>query len=393
MIALIVANVGLYDWYDDFVHTYIGFTFGDWSLKLSLLHWVNDGLMALFFLLVGIEIKREIVNGELQTLDRALLPVVAALGGVIVPALIYVGFTYGTASANGWGVPMATDIAFTLGLLALVGRNVPLSLKVFVSALAIADDLCAIIVIALFYGEGINFGPLGWGGAMFAGMVVLNYAKIYSRTPYLVLGALLWYFLLEGGVHATLAGVITAVILPSRRAANVEGVALHAGQVMQSEMQNEEISAHGMERLSRALESLREPGFHLQHALERWTNFMILPLFAFVNCGIPVSQGFDLGSNAVQGVMAGLVIGKPLGICLFVWLALKTGKVHLPAGVTWQHIIGASALCGIGFTMSLFIASAAFSGPALGEAKLAILIASIFAAAIGAIILNLPRRR
>ena len=385
--ALAVVNLGGAAWYDHLGHTDFGLSFGDWNLSLGLSHWINDGLMALFFLLVGIEIKREMVNGELSSLDKAILPVLGALGGMIVPALVYVMFNFGSETAHGWGIPMATDIAFTLGILALLGRRVPTSLKVFVSALAIADDLGAILVIAIFYGHGFHPDALIWGAAALAIMLGLNIGRVYSRMPYVILGVILWYFVFQSGLHATLAGVLTAAMIPSRPSANIQGVALHARDVIARELDNEEIGPQAMSRLSAAVERLREPGFHLQHRLETWSNFMILPLFAFFNTGIALAGGLSLARPEVLGVIAGLYLGKPLGITLFVWLGVQTGWARLSSEITWRQLFGAASLCGVGFTMSIFIASAAFEEPALGGVKLAILLASFMAAVTGALLL------
>ncbi|WP_371155154.1 Na+/H+ antiporter NhaA [Jannaschia sp. 2305UL9-9] len=385
--ALLVVNVGLAEWYDHLAHLDIGLNAGDWALNLSLSHWVNDGLMALFFLLVGIEIKREIVAGELSTPGKAILPILGAIGGMLVPALLYTVINVGGDEAHGWGIPMATDIAFTLGILALLGSRVPASLKIFVSALAIADDLGAILVIALFYGHGFDLGAALWALAVLAVMAGLNVSRIYARLPYLICGVVLWYFVFQSGLHATLAGVLTAAFIPSRRSADIEGVALHAGEVIRREIGNEEIGARAMARLDAAVERLREPGFHLQHRLENWSNFLILPLFAFFNTGIVLAGGLALANPAVLGVIIGLVVGKPLGICLFVWIGLRTGLATLPDGTNWRQLFGAACLCGVGFTMSIFIASAAFEGTVLGDVKLAVLAASCIAAAVGSAIL------
>ncbi|MDO6731650.1 Na+/H+ antiporter NhaA [Marinovum sp. 2_MG-2023] len=391
--ALVVVNVGFGAWYEHLLHTEFGLIFGDWNLTLGLAHWINDGLMALFFLLVGIEIKREIVNGELSSRDKAILPVLGALGGMMVPALLYVGLNWGNPeTAHGWGIPMATDIAFTLGILALLGSRVPTSLKVFVSALAIADDLGAIVVIALFYGHGFHFDALLFALGILAVMAVLNLSRVYARLPYVLLGVLLWYFILQSGLHATLAGVLTAALIPSRPSANIEGVALHAGDVIARELDKGEIGAPAMARLANAVDRLREPGFHLQHRLEGWSNFLILPLFAFFNTGIALAAGLSFVAPEVLGVIVGLFIGKPLGICLFVWIGVKTGIARLSSDVSWRQLFGAASLCGVGFTMSIFIASAAFVEPALGGVKLAILIASLLSAVTGSLILlSAPR--
>lgn len=388
--ALLFVNLGGHDLYEHWRETLVGITFGDAAFRLPVELWVNDGLMAVFFLIVGIEIKRELLDGELSSPERAALPLIGALGGMIVPALVFAAFNAGTETAHGWGVPMATDIAFTLGILALLGSRVPTSLKVFVSALAIADDLGAILVIAIFYGHGFHVEPALMAIGILAAMAALNIGRVYSRTPYLILGVMLWYFTFESGLHATLAGVLTAAAIPSRPAANLTGAALQAQTVFQHELHSPHTpAAHGsIAVLERIVSGLRDPGFRLQHALEGWSNYLILPLFAFFNTGIVViGADFTLTQPAVSGAMAGLIFGKSLGIFGSVYLASRLGLAKLSPEVSWTQLFGAACLCGIGFTMSIFIASAAFSGAQLQSVKLAVLLASAIAATIGTVML------
>lgn len=392
--ALVVANVGWHDWYESFRETDFVLGFGGAEFSLSLEHWINDGLMALFFLLVGIEIKREIVFGELSSRDRAILPVLGALGGMVVPALVYTVFNYGTETAHGWGVPMATDIAFTLGIMALLGDRVPTSLKVFVSALAIADDLGAILVIAIFYGEGFHMDAFVLAVAVFALMLALSVGRVYSRMPYLLLGTVLWYYIHEAGLHATLAGVLTAAAIPSRRPADAKAVAAQAVAIVDGEADASAMGDGAVRRLQNAVSRLREPGFHLQEALESWSNFMILPLFAFFNTGILViGSSFSPMAPESLGVMLGLLIGKPLGIVGVVFVATKLGLARLSSEISWMQMIGAGFLAGVGFTMSIFISSAAFSGAELESVKLAVLLASTGAAVTGSVLLVLAGRK
>ncbi|WP_212751957.1 Na+/H+ antiporter NhaA [Roseovarius arcticus] len=392
--ALIMVNVGFDAAYERLRDLIISIGIGEATFALSAQAWVNDGLMAVFFLLVGIEIKREFVDGELSELSKASLPLLGAIGGMAAPALIYLAFNWDHPSAHGWGVPMATDIAFTLGILALLGDRIPPALKVFITALAIADDLGAILVIAVFYSEGINAEPLLIAGGGFATMLVMNRVKVYARAPYLILGVVLWFFVHESGLHATLAGVLTAAAIPSRRTGNIAGAAAQTSALFDRELRVAKtspatVSSRSLHLLQQALDRLREPGYHLQHALEGWSNFLILPLFAFFNTGIVFyGKSFDVTTPEVLGVMAGLIIGKPLGIVFICWLAVKTGIVDLPSGMTWRHMIGGGCLAGIGFTMSIFIATAAFDGAAVNSVKLAVLIASVIAATIGALILR-----
>ncbi|MFV0645882.1 MAG: Na+/H+ antiporter NhaA [Sphingomonadaceae bacterium] len=393
--ALVWVNSGHEEQYEQLRQLLAGVRFGSWSFELPLEIWVNDGLMALFFLIVGIEIKRELHDGELSSPDKAALPLVAAVGGMLVPAGLYALINMGEPTAHGWGVPMATDIAFTLGILALLGSQVPTALKVFVSALAIADDLGAIVVIALFYGHGFDSAAFFMALGVFGVMMLLNFGKIYARWPYMLLGVVLWYFTYQSGLHATLAGVLTAIAIPSRPSAEIQGVALQAGKIFENEIRYDSSAARGFSvlQLQKIIDRLRDPGFHLQHTLENWSSYLILPLFAFFNTGIMLGGSeFRLSSPEVLGVMLGLVIGKPLGICLFSWFAIRMGWARLSSEITIRHMIGAGALCGIGFTMSIFIASSAFEGDVLQAVKLSVLAASVIAAAAGtAILLTAPR--
>ncbi|WP_118134756.1 Na+/H+ antiporter NhaA [Oceanicella sp. SM1341] len=397
--ALVVANIGYHELYERVRDTDFGFTWGEAGFALPLEQWINDGLMAVFFLIVGIEIKRELVDGELSDPARAALPIIGAIGGMAAPALIYTAFNIGTETAHGWGIPMATDIAFTLGLMALLGRHVPTSLKIFVSALAIADDLGAILVIAAFYGDGLEPTPLVGAALVLAVMALMNRTRVYARTPYLILGVLLWGFVHASGLHATLAGVLTAVAIPSRRSGNLHGVAAQTAAVFEAELDDREeerptVRDGTLSILQNALERLREPGVHLQRALESWSNFLILPLFAFFNTGIAVgSASFSVSSPEVLGVVGGLAIGKPLGIFTVCWVSVKLGITRLSPDIRWSQMLGAGCLAGVGFTMSIFIASAAFSGEELEGVKLAILLASTASALVGMGILWAVRRR
>ncbi|MBP0483820.1 Na+/H+ antiporter NhaA [Sagittula salina] len=386
--ALVVANVGWHDSYEQFRETDFALSFGEHSFALPLEMWINDGLMALFFLLVGIEIKREIIFGELSEWDRAILPIIGAVGGMVVPALVYVGINFGGEYIHGWGVPMATDIAFTLGIMALLGSKVPTSLKVFVSALAIADDLGAIMVIALFYGEGFHLQPFFLALAVMAVMAALNWGRVWNRMPYMFLGVVLWYYIHESGLHATLAGVITAAMLPSRRPADGRSVAAQAAAIVEGEDEPAKMGDTAVRRLQNAVERLREPGFHLQEALEAYSNYLILPLFAFFNTGLLIiGSSFSPLAPESLGVMLGLLIGKPLGIVGIVWIATKLGFARLSSEISWLQMIGAGFLAGVGFTMSIFISSAAFEGGELESVKLAVLLASTCAAVAGSAIL------
>ncbi|WP_324753330.1 Na+/H+ antiporter NhaA [Roseovarius sp. Pro17] len=391
--ALIVANSGLHDFYEKLRLTIFAIEFGDARFGLSVEAWINDGLMTIFFLIVGIEIKRELVSGELSDLSSAMLPIVGAIGGMVAPALIYTAFNTGGPAAHGWGVPMATDIAFTLGLMALLGKRVPNSLRVFVAALAIADDLGAIVVIALFYGHGLYAMPMLGALGCIVAMAMLGRVRVYALLPYLILGLILWMFIHASGLHATLAGVLTAMLIPARQPANVKEVAAQATAIADAVepergLARENIAEYGVNAIETAITRLREPGHHLQHALENWTNFLILPLFAFFNTGVLLAgSNFTPLAPEALGVMLGLVIGKPLGIGIACWAAIRLGWAQLSSEINWQHFVGAGFLAGVGFTMSIFIATAAFEGTQLGAIKLAILLGSVASAIIGMTIL------
>ena len=393
-VALVWANS---PWADSYVHL--------WEIQLSVgpaarpitapLHrWINDGLMAVFFLLVGLEIKRELLVGELSSIRQATLPIVAAIGGMVVPALLYAIVNLGGDGARGWGIPMATDIAFALGALTLLGPRVPFSLKVFLAALAIVDDMGAVIVIALFYTSAIQWTALALGGLVIAGLVALNRLQVKSLTPFLLLGVMLWLALLSSGIHATLAGVILAMAVPSRTRINALEFSTKARaliddfdraetgdlQVLTSKGQQEALYA-----LDVASSGAQAPLLRLEHELHGVVSFVIMPLFALANAGVALNgMSGALTDRVTLGVIIGLVLGKPAGVMLFSWLGVRFRIADLPSGVTWSGIHGVAWLAGIGFTMSLFVGSLAFGdGPMLDSAKVGILAASIMAAAIG----------
>lgn len=404
--ALAVANTALVDTYEAFWHQYAGLSVGGWELSLSLRHWVNDGLMAIFFFLVGLEIKRELLFGELASPRRAALPVIAALGGAAVPALLYLSINTGGEFARGWGVPMATDIAFAVTVLALLGRHAPLWLKSFVVALAIADDIMAVLVIAFFYTASLDLGAVAWAGAFVLGLAALNLTRVMRPAPYVLLGIGMWYFVLQSGIHATIAGVLTAVFVPAslgraqeeklRNAA--DEIADHARSLEspgepRTEWEEVDEREAELERLSDLAVRQSAPLYRLEHAILPWSAFVILPVFAFVNAGvtIPLDElGAILGGPLALGIILGLVVGKQLGIVGAAWLAVWLGAGRLPEAARWGQIWGGGALAGIGFTMSIFIATLAFTEDAvLQTAKLAILVASLVSAVTGVLLLRL----
>ena len=395
LVALVWANSPWGDSYAALWHTKLTFGLGEYSLSKDLTHWINDGLMAVFFLVVGLEIKREIMVGELSSVRGAALPVAAALGGAMVPALIYIALNAGTEGEPGWGIPMATDIAFALGVLALLGERAPMALKVFLTALAIVDDIVAVLVIAVFYTSDISWGALGVGGLFLGALVVANLIGVGRTFVYAVLGVGLWLAFLLSGVHATVAGVLLAFAVPAASFIN-PGAFLErgryilerfekAGEKGENVLCNEERQA-ALHALNRAAYELEPPLHEMEHALHPWVVFAVMPLFALANAGVVLGGDFATALlNPVSlGIVAGLVLGKQIGVTLFAWLAVKSGISELPRGIGWRHVYGAGWLAGIGFTMSLFISDLAFDdGGLVDAAKLGILVASLISGVVG----------
>lgn len=354
--SIAIANSFFGADYLELLHTKISIGIGDtFSLKYSIEHWINDGLMTIFFLLIGLEIERELYIGELSIPQNATLPIAAAIGGMATPALFHFLFNSGTVTQAGAGIPMATDIAFALGVLALLGNRVPVSLKVFLAALAIIDDLGAILVIALFYQRGFSLLYFTLAIGLYIGLLALNRLGFNSLFAYLIPGVFMWYFMLQSGVHATIAGVLLAFAIPFR---------------------------NGDEK---------SPSYKLQHFLHRPVAFLIMPLFALANTGIALTDNWIPGLVTLNslGIFVGLIVGKPVGIVLFSLVAVKLGLSQLPEDVQWKHIIGASFLGGIGFTMSIFITLLAFDNPEIVQSsKISILLSSFVAGTAGYFILS-----
>lgn len=395
--ALAVANSGIYQQFLEIWHTPVGFFVGQVHAELHLSHVINDVFMALFFLLVGLEIKYEMTVGELTDLRAALLPIIAACGGVVVPVAIFLAFNaQSPESAGGWGVPTATDIAFALGILALLGSRVPAGAKVFLSTLAVADDIIAILVIAVFYGHSPDFTWLGCAAVVFALLLLLNRRHVYSIVPYLGLGALLWVFVYLSGVHSTIAGVLLALTIPVGSRVHLSNYLGWAQDRVSEAKHLYDEGAHVMgqpeylktlKNLSRVSSQAIPPAVRLEHNLYPWVYFAILPLFALTNadvCLTGVDPAATLTSPVFLGVFFGLLLGKPAGILLASFITVKAGVAPLPSGVTWAHMLGASILGGVGFTMAIFVSNLAFADPVLvSTAKLAILLASLAAGVLG----------
>jgi NhaA family Na+:H+ antiporter len=358
LLALIAANTLLAPFYNGFLATPIAIQAGALEIAKPLVLWVNDGLMAIFFFLVGLEIKREVLRGELSTFDKAALPIFAAIGGMVGPALIYIGINAGDPTAmRGWTIPAATDIAFALGILALLGKRVPISLKVLLLAIAIIDDLGAIVIIALFYTADLSLLALSLAAVGAAGLVMLNRAGVKGITPYALIGVFIWVCVLKSGVHATLAGVVTALAIP--------------------------ISGRTAEDAS--------PLHKAEHALHPWVAFMILPVFAFANAGVSLAGlSIDkLTATIPLGIALGLFFGKQAGVMLMTFVAVRLKVARLPEGTSWAQVYGVACLTGVGFTMSLFIGTLAFdSGDVMNDVRLGVLMGSFMSAAVGYTVLR-----
>jgi len=385
-------------------HINVTFGFGSAQLSEELHFWINDGLMAVFFLLVGLEIKREALVGELASFRKAALPIAAALGGLLVPAGVYTLLNHNGPGAAGWGIPMATDIAFALGVLALLGDRVPASLKVFLAALAIADDIGAVLVIAFFYTAYISWISLAVAGAFFVALIAMNRIGVRHPLIYAVLGVGLWLAFLQSGIHATVAGVLLALTIPARQRIDVSAFLGRSentlDEIRRAEDAGEVVEAiaakgHAIERLVSDCERVESPMLRFEHALVPWSKHVIMPMFALSNAGVALGSG---AASAVVhpislGIICGLMFGKPIGIVTLSWLSARSGVASLPIGVSWRQILGVGMLGGIGFTMSLFVANLAFDATETLEiAKVGILAASLISGIGGAIILTRKAR-
>ncbi len=396
IVALILANSTFADAYLHLIHTKIDIIIGSWKLSHSIHHWINDGLMAIFFFLIGLEIKREILVGELSNISVAILPILAAIGGMVVPALIFLSINYGGEGVRGWGIPMATDIAFAISALVLLGKRVSAPLVTFLVALAIVDDLGAVIVIALFYTEQIHIMSLGLSGMFFLILVLFNRFGIHAILPYFIVGLFMWFFMLESGVHATIAGVIAAMAIPFKPKISPAYFTAHTKNLLDEYDNYPVTKEHTMHEKQKAIlqnlkdriDSVNSPAARLEHSLHLPVALIIIPLFALANAGISIN--FSSISNIIVepvtvGVMAGLILGKIIGIAGVSYLAIKFGIAKLPKNSTMSQIFGVAFLGGIGFTMSIFVADLAFVGndTLIFQAKIGILAASLFSGVFG----------
>ena len=357
VLAMIFANTGLAGLYTSVLDTNIRVGIGSFEISKPALLWINDGLMAIFFFLIGLEIKREVLLGELSSFDKAILPIFAAIGGMAVPGLVYVAINWGTPeNLVGWAIPAATDIAFALGVLALLGTRAPVALKVFLLAVAIIDDLGAIIIIAIFYTSDLSTNALTFSMLGFAAAVALNRMGIQRIAPYIIIGVIMWVFVLKSGVHATLAGVLIALTIPLKE-------------------------KNGDKALL----------YKVEHALHPWVAYMILPIFAFANAGVSLNglSVSDLTQPLTFGIAAGLFLGKQIGVVAATWIAVKSGIAKLPEGINWLHLYGVACLTGIGFTMTLFVGSLAFGADdAMNAVRLGVIFGSVLSGILGFVILR-----
>ncbi|QGY38801.1 Na+/H+ antiporter NhaA [Pseudodesulfovibrio cashew] len=400
--ALVWANSPWAESYHALWQAKITVGVGDWMLSKAAILWINDGLMAIFFFLVGLEIKRELMVGGLSTPSQTVMPVAAALGGMVVPALLFFSLNAGTESIGGWGIPMATDIAFALGIMSLLGNRVPVGLKIFLTAVAIVDDIGAILVIALFYTTSLDVAALGLGVAVLGLMAVLNLRwKIRHSIPYLVLGVIVWFAFLKSGIHATIAGVLAAMTIPAgtrmncvsfveelRGAAETFELAITPGKTVLTNKE-QQVALHSIEH---AYNDATTPLQNIEHALHPWVAFCIMPVFALANAGVALKADVfrDLLTPVSMGIFVGLVVGKQIGVTGACWIISKLGLAKFPDRTTLVHLWGASCLAGVGFTMSIFIANLAFDeGSRLVElSKIAILFASLVAGGLGYFVLK-----
>jgi NhaA family Na+:H+ antiporter len=386
-VALLAANTGLRDAYARFWETEVRVGAGGFELAYPLWYWVNDALMAIFFFVIGLELKRELVMGELSEPRKVALPVLAAVGGAAAPALIFLGLRAGTDDARGWAVPMATDIAFVVGVLSVLGPSVPRGLKVFAMSLAIVDDLLAVLVIAAVFTETIRVGWLLGAAGGFAAVFGMQRAGVRPVGLYVIVGAGIWLCTLKSGVHPTVAGALLGLATPARAWV---GTAF-SREVMQAAAASEALGARAASRVEFAVRESVSPLERLEAALHPWVGFVVMPIFALANAAVPISPR-AAGAPLALAVAAGLAVGKPLGILLVCAAAARAGWARLPEGVSWRVLLGGGCLCGIGFTMAIFVASLAFTGEALIEAKTGVLVGSVVSALLGAAVLRAPRR-
>ena len=398
MLAMIWANSPYGESYQSFWSYKIGFGAKDFGLTKPLILWVNDGLMAIFFFLIGLEIKRELMIGELNSIRKATFPLFAAIGGMLVPLLLFLFLNKDPNTANGWGIPMATDIAFSLAILKLLGDAVPLSLKVFLTAFAIVDDLGAVLVIAIFYSGGVNWMLMGISLGLLAILFILSYNNYYNQYLTIILGIVIWVLFLKSGIHPTIAGVLLAFTVPIRQKIDVntflERISALGKQISQAKTSDKQILSKDqieqIDDLEDLIEQVQSPLQHLEHKLHGWVAYFIMPIFALANAGIAFGTSTDMNTPLIMNIAIALFVGKLIGIPIFSFAAVKLNLAELPQGINFVQVVGVAILAGVGFTMSIFIANLAFAESLVytDSAKIGILIGSFVSAVVGASILK-----
>lgn len=402
VVALIFANTQLGGFYESLRETSFGIEAGSFTLKKPLLLWVNDGLMAIFFFMIGLEIKRELMIGELNSPSKAALPLVAALGGMLVPVIFYLVLNRNPEASQGWGIPMATDIAFSLAILKLLGKRVPIGLKVFLAAFAIIDDIGAVLVIALFYSSSIDWIMLAWAAIPFALLVVLNLQNLFPKYLHLACALIIWYLFLKSGIHPTIAGVLLAFTVPLRQKTDAHTFTEEMCRIADEFREHDSdrtplLTPEQIERIDdieQWTERVQSPLQHLEHVLHGWVAYFIMPVFAFFNAGVAFSAGMNPDIQLITSLALSLFLGKTLGVALFSLAGLKLRIATLSLGVTFAQIIGTAMLAGVGFTMSMFIASLAFANSAvlMDSAKIGIMAGSLVSGVAGYLMLRWCRR-
>ncbi len=400
ILALLWANSEYSATYEGIWQYELGFSFNNFELKKPLILWINDGLMSIFFFLIGLELKRELLVGELNTLKKAAFPFVAALGGVLIPVILYLSFNQNPETTQGWGIPMATDVAFALAILTTLGKRVPISLKIFLTAFAIVDDIAAVLVIAIFYSSEINWLYLIYGTLLIGALGFLYHKRKYTLEIGLILAVVIWFLFLKSGLHPTIAGVLLAFTIPIKKNIDAksfsENLASISGKILDATDEDEKHLLTKQEEacideLDELSAEMRSPLQHLEHKLHNWIAYFILPVFAFANAGISFNSNEPLDLSLMLNIALSLVLGKAIGVALFSYLGLKLKITALPSGVKFKQIIGIAVIAGVGFTMSIFIGNLAFSDSPIyiTAAKTGIVIGSLFAGIVGYLILRL----
>lgn len=403
IIALLWANSPYSEYYEDLWKLKIGVSFEQFEFKKPLILWINDGLMAIFFFLIGLELKRELITGEINTAKKASFPLIAALGGVVVPIAFFLTLNQDAETAKGWGIPMATDIAFALAILSTLGKRVPLSLKIFLTAFAIIDDIAAVIVIAIFYSTNINWLFILYGIILISLLGIVYYKRKYTFTAGIILAVIVWFLFLKSGVHPTIAGILLAFTIPIKRKLNVESFSKKVGSISNTIKESTDSKENllltkdeikHIDNINELSSEVRSPLQNLEYRLHSFVAYFILPVFALANSGVAINTNYPFDYSLLTSITISLLVGKFIGVTLFSYIGLKLKITDLPAGVTFKHILGIAAIAGVGFTMSIFIDNLAFAGDLIriNSGKVGIIIGSMIAGIAGYLILRLTTK-